>query len=66
MGNVPMPTGIVGSPVWMNAHEFRGFGISRLHTHANAGFDVECTKFWCGQVKEIDKLKYDKFWADTG
>src|SRR5208282_2808333 len=35
------------------------------HTHKkNQGFDMDCVKLWCGQVGEIDPLKYDKFYRD--
>ena len=65
-GKIPTLTGTPGTRYGLNSHEFRDLAISRLHTHAkNAGFDMDCCKFWCGQVGEIDKLKYDKFYTDT-
>jgi hypothetical protein len=46
-------------------HEMRDEETTLLHTHAkNQGFDMDCVKFWCGQVGEIDPLKYDKFYRD--
>jgi len=63
---IPASAGTPGLRYGFNSHEFRDLAISRLHTHAkNAGFDMDCCKFWCGQVGEIDKLKYDKFYTDT-
>jgi len=65
-GKVPPANGSLGNRYGLNPHEFRDLAISRLHTHAkNRGFDMDCTKFWCGQVGEVDKLKYDKFYTDT-
>jgi hypothetical protein len=26
---------------------------------------MDCAKFWCGQVGEIDPLRYDKFYTDS-
>ena len=28
------------------------------------GLDMDCVKLWCGQVGEIDPLRYDKFYKD--
>jgi adenine-specific DNA methylase len=25
---------------------------------------MDCVKFWCGQVGQIDRLKYDKFYKE--
>jgi len=43
----------------------RDVATSYLHSHAKAeGLDMDCIKLWCGQVAEIDPLRYDKFHAN--
>ena len=43
----------------------RDEATTRLHLAMKAGgFDMDCAKFWCGQVGQIDRLKYDKFYRD--
>jgi hypothetical protein len=65
MGKIPKKQGPVGSRYGYGMHEFRDEATTWLHTHAKAeGFDMDCVKFYCGQVGEIDPLKYDKFYKD--
>jgi hypothetical protein len=48
-----------------NLHEFRDVAITELHVKAKGnGLDMDCTKFWAGQVGQLDPLKYDKFDKD--
>jgi hypothetical protein len=48
-----------------NLHEFRDVAITELHVKAKSkGLDMDCTKFWAGQVGQLDPLKYDKFDKD--
>jgi len=43
----------------------RDVAISLCHTQAKKhGFDMDCSRFWSGQVGQIDPLKYDKFYQD--
>jgi hypothetical protein len=66
MGKISKRKGPMGSRYGYNLHEMRDNATTYLHTHAKAeGFDMDCVKFWCGQVGEIDPLKYDKFYKDT-
>jgi hypothetical protein len=66
MAKIPKRKGPVGSRYGYNMHEMRDEATTFLHTHAKAeGFDMDCVKLWCGQVGEIDPLKYDKFYKDT-
>lgn len=66
-GKIPIMKGPAGSRYGYNLHEMRDEATTRLHTHAkNKGFDMDCVKLWCGQVGEIDPLKYDKFYRDEG
>jgi hypothetical protein len=65
IGKIPKTKGLPGSRYGYNLHEMRDEATTRLHTHAkNQGFDMDCVKLWCGQVGEIDPLKYDKFYRD--
>jgi hypothetical protein len=64
-GKIPWKKGPAGSRYGFNLHEFRDAATTRLHIQAkNQGFDMDCVKLWCGQVGEIDPLKYDKFYRD--
>lgn len=66
VGKIPKRLGPLGSRYGYNPHEMRDVATSLLHTHAKAdGFDMDCMKVWCGQVGEIDPLKYDKFYKDS-
>jgi hypothetical protein len=65
-GKIPAKKGPPGSRYGYNLHEMRDVATTLMHTHAkNQGFDMDCAKLWCGQVGEIDPLKYDKFYRDT-
>jgi hypothetical protein len=65
VGKIPKRKGPLGSRYGFNPHEMRDVATSFLHTNAKAdGFDMDCAKLWCGQVGEIDPLKYDKFYKD--
>jgi hypothetical protein len=65
-GKIPKKKGPPGSRYGFNLHEMRDEATTRLHTHAkNFGFDMDCVKLWCGQVGEVDPLKYDKFYRET-
>lgn len=65
-GKIPKAKGPPGSRYGYNLHEMRDEATTLLHTQAkNQGFDMDCAKFWCGQVGEIDPLKYDKFYRDV-
>jgi hypothetical protein len=65
-GKIPKTKGPIGSRYGYNLHEMRDTATTLLHTHAkNQGFDMDCAKFWCGQVGEIDPLRYDKFYTDA-
>jgi len=49
----------------VNLHEFRDVATTELHVKAKGkGLDMDCVKFWCGQVGQLDPLKYDKFFKD--
>ena len=66
IGKISKIKGPPGSRYGYNLHEMRDEATTRLHTHAkNRGFNMDCAKLWCGQVGEIDPLKYDKFYRDT-
>jgi hypothetical protein len=66
MGRVPSRRGGHGSRYGYNPHEMRDAAISLCHTQAKRqGLDMDCTKFWAGQVGQIDPLKYDKFYQDV-
>ena len=44
----------------------RDVATSYLHVNAKGdGLDMDCVKLWCGQVGEIDPLRYDKFYKDA-
>jgi hypothetical protein len=44
-----------GSRYRYNLHEMRDEATTLLHTYAkNQGFDMDCTRLWCGQIGEID------------
>jgi len=48
-----------------NLHEFRDVATTELHVKAKSrGMDMDCVKFWCGQVGQLDPLKYDKFFKE--
>jgi len=48
-----------------NLHEFRDVATTELHVKAKGkGLDMDCVKLWCGQVGQLDPLKYDKFFKD--
>ena len=65
MGKVNKDKGPLGSRYGFNLHELRDAATTWLHISAKAaGLDMDCVKFWCGQVGEIDRLKYDKFYQD--
>jgi len=43
----------------------RDVAISQCHTQAKkSGFNMDCSKFFAGQVGSIDPLKYDRFYQD--
>lgn len=64
-GKIPSKKGPPGSRYGYNLHEMRDEATTLLHTSAkNQGFDMDCAKLFCGQVGEIDPLKYDKFYRD--
>ena len=64
-GKIPSKKGPPGSRYGFNLHEMRDEAATVLHISAkNQGFDMDCVKLWCGQVGEIDPLKYDKFYRD--
>ena len=65
-GKIPKKKGPPGSRYGFNLHEMRDNATTHLHVHAkNLGFDMDCVKLWCGQVGEVDPLKYDKFYRDA-
>jgi hypothetical protein len=46
-------------------HEMRDVATTQLHVNAKGrGLDMDCVKFWCGQVGSIDRNKYDKFYKE--
>lgn len=65
LGKIPVQKGPAGSRYGYNLHEMRDEATTLLHTTIKGkGFDMDCAKFWCGQVGEIDRLKYDKFYRE--
>jgi len=65
-GKIPVEKGPSGIRYGYNLDEMRDEATTLLHTHAKAqGFDMDCVNLWCGQVGEIDPLKYDKFYRDS-
>jgi hypothetical protein len=65
IGKIPEQKGQAGVRYGYNLHEMRDEATTRLHTNAKSqGFDMDCVSLWCGQVGEIDPLKYDKFYRD--
>jgi hypothetical protein len=65
MGKIPKRKGPIGSRYGYNLHEMRDVATTYLHVQAKAeGLDMDCVKFWCGQVGQIDPLKYDKFYKE--
>ena len=67
LGRIPKKPGYSPrSRYGYNPHEMRDIAISLCHTQAKKyGFDMDCARFWAGQVGQIDPLKYDKFYQDT-
>jgi len=66
VGRVPKKQGPIGSRYGYNAHDMRDVAISLCHTEVKKlGFDMDCCKFWAGQVGQVDPLKYDKFYQDS-
>ena len=66
MGKIPKQKGPIGSRYGYNLHEMRDEATTYLHINAKSqGLDMDCVKFWCGQVGEIDPLKYDKFYREA-
>jgi hypothetical protein len=62
IGKIPPTEGPRGTRYGYNPHEMRDEATTRLHIALKSqGFDMDCVKFWCGQVGQIDALKYDKF-----
>jgi len=46
-------------------HDLRDEAETLLHTKAlKQGLDLDCVKFWMGQVGQLDRTKYDKFMRD--
>ncbi len=46
-------------------HEMRDVATTELHVRAKGrGLDMDCVKFWCGQVGQLDRNKYDKFYKE--
>lgn len=65
IGKIPPSEGPRGTRYGYNPHEMRDEATTRLHISLKAqGFDMDCVKFWCGQVGQIDRLKYDKFYKE--
>jgi hypothetical protein len=65
LGRIPKRKGPIGSRYGYNLHEMRDVATTYLHVNAKAdGLDMDCVKLWCGQVGEVDPLKYDKFYKD--
>lgn len=65
MGKIPKRKGPIGSRYGYNLHEMRDVATTYLHVQAKGhGLDMDCVKFWCGQVGQIDPLKYDKFYKE--
>ena len=65
VGKIPPSEGPRGSRYGYNPHEMRDEATTRLHISLKAqGFDMDCVKFWCGQVGQVDRLKYDKFYKE--
>ena len=66
LGKGPKRKGPLGSRYGFNLHEMRDVATSYLHVNAKGdGLDMDCVKLWCGQVGEIDPLRYDKFYKDA-
>jgi hypothetical protein len=66
MGKIPRRKGPLGARYGYNLHELRDVATTYLHVQAKAqGLDMDCVKLWCGQVGEIDPLKYDKFYKEA-
>jgi hypothetical protein len=66
MGKIPKHKGPLGSRYGYNQHEIRDVATTYLHVNAKGeGLDMDCIHLWCGQVGEIDPLRYDKFYKDT-
>ncbi|HUK28554.1 MAG TPA: hypothetical protein VLV31_09030 [Candidatus Acidoferrales bacterium] len=66
MGKISKRKGPLGARYGYNLHEMRDVATTYLHVQAKAeGLDMDCVKLWCGQVGEIDPLKYDKFYKET-
>jgi hypothetical protein len=64
-GKIPEKKGEPGVRYGYGLHEMRDAATTLLHTHAKShGFDMDTVKLWCGQVGEIDPLKYDKFYRE--
>lgn len=65
-GKIPRHPGMRGTRYGYNPHELRDTATSLLHVAAKGkGFDMDCVKLWCGQVGQVDPLKYDKFYKDA-
>jgi len=65
IGKVPRQKGPLGSRYGFNQHEIRDVATSYLHVNAKAdGLDMDCIHLWCGQVGQIDPLRYDKFYQN--
>ena len=65
LGKISKRKGPLGTRYGLNLHEMRDVATSYLHVNAKAdGLDMDCVKLWCGQVGEIDPLRYDKFYND--
>lgn len=65
MGKIPKRKGPQGSRYGYNLHEMRNVATTYLHVNAKGdGLDMDCIRLWCGQVGQIDPLKYDKFYKD--
>lgn len=66
MGKIPKRRGPVGSRYGFNLHEMRDTATTHLHVNAKGdGLDMDCIKLWCGQVGQIDPLRYDKFYKEV-
>ena len=66
MGKIPKRKGPIGSRYGFNQHEIRDVATTYLHVNAKGeGLDMDCIHLWCGQVGEIDPLRYDKFYKET-
>jgi hypothetical protein len=65
---IPRKSGTLGTRYGYNLLQFRAVAVSELYAHAkDQGLDLDCVKFWCGQIWEIDPshLEYDKFYNNS-